>query len=89
MSDQQPPKIEFPCQYSIRIMGDKSDTFSDDVVAIIQRHAPELKADSATSKDSSKGRFMSVMVYITATGEKQLAAIFRDLKTLPAVKMVL
>ena len=89
MTVKQPPKIEFPCRYSIRVMGEKSDSFAEQVVAIIQRHAPELKADSATSKDSSKGRFMSVLVVITATGEAQLAAIHGDLQKLPAVKMVL
>ncbi|NRB37580.1 MAG: DUF493 domain-containing protein [Pseudomonadales bacterium] len=89
MTQQAPPKIEFPCQYSIRVMGDKSPTFSDEVVAIIQRHAPELKPETATRKDSSKGRFMSVKVMIIATGEPQLTAIHNDLKAHPAVKMVL
>ena len=89
MSHKQPPKIEFPCQYSIRVMGDKSDEFLHKVVQIIQRHAPELKAQTATSKDSSKGRFMSVMVVIRATGAPQLAAIHEDLKAYSAVKMVL
>ena len=89
MNKKDAPKIEFPCQYSIRIMGDKSDEFTLKVVDIIQRHAPELTLDSATSKDSSKGRFMSVMVMITATGVPQLTAIHEDLKAYPAVKMVL
>lgn len=89
MSEKQPPKIEFPCQYSIRVMGEKSVTFIDEVVTIIQRHAPELERDSATSKDSSKGTYMRVLVVIIATGEPQLSAIHEDLKAHTAVKMVL
>ena len=89
MSDKPAPKIEFPCQYSIRVMGEKSATFTDEVVEIIQRHAPELALDTASSKDSSKGTYMRVLVVIIATGEPQLSAIHEDLKAHPAVKMVL
>lgn len=89
MAQPEPPKIEFPCQYSIRVMGEKSPEFMLKVVEIIQCHAPELKHDTATSKDSSKGTYMSVMVMIVATGEPQLVAIHEDLKAYSAVKMVL
>ena len=89
MSDKPAPKIEFPCEYSIRVMGERSVTFTDEVVEIIQRHAPELTRDTASSKDSSKGTFMRVRVVIIATGVTQLTAIHEDLKEHPAVKMVL
>ena len=85
----EPPKIEFPCDYSIRVMGDKSDDFIERVFAIIQSHAPELQRDRVKSKDSSKGRFMSVHVMIVATGEDQLHNIHRSLLTYDAVKMVI
>ncbi len=88
-SQQEPPKIEFPCDYSIRVMGDKSDEFINKVFEIIQLHAPELKRDSVKSKDSSKGRFMSVHVVIVATGEDQLGNIHQSLQAYDAVKMVI
>lgn len=88
-SQEDGPKIEFPCPYSIRVMGDKSPEFTANVIKIIQQHAPELQADTAKGRDSKKGRFMSVHVVIQATGQEQLQAIFDDLKAYPAVKMVL
>lgn len=88
-TQKEGPKIEFPCQYSIRVMGEKSPEFTDTVIKIIQKHAPELKTDTGKGRDSKKGRFMSVHVFIQATGKEQLQAIFDDLKAYPAVKMVL
>lgn len=89
MTQQEPPKIEFPCQYSIRVMGDKSIEFTETVVTIIQKHAPELQSHAVKTRDSAKGTYMSVHVMITATGEPQLMAIHEDLKAHAAVKMVL
>lgn len=83
------PKIEFPCDYPIKIMGDSHETFIDRVVAVVQNHAPELDKKKVKVKESSKGTFVSVTVVIKATGEQQLEAIFTELKTLDIVKMVL
>ena len=83
------PKIEFPCAYPIRILGEKSEDFLRRVVEITQRHAPELQQDSVTFKESSKATYMSVLVVIEATGEAQLAALHTDLKAYSAVKMVI
>ena len=87
--DQEPPKIEFPCRYSIRVMGERHDAFVDRVVEIIQVHAPELERDTAKTKDSSKGTWMSVHVVIEATGADQLAAIHRLSVPHESVKMVI
>ncbi len=87
--DQEPPKIEFPCRYSIRVMGECHDTFVDRVVEIIQVHAPELERDTAKTKDSSKGTWMRVHVVIDATGADQSAAIHEALKAYESVKMVI
>ena len=40
MSQQEPPKIEFPCaDYPIKVMGIASQDYYDAVLAIIERHA--------------------------------------------------
>lgn len=92
MSDknQEPPKIEFPCEdYPIKVLGDSSGSFREEVVTIIEVHAPGIDAAKITTRNSSKGTFNSVTVYITATGVPQLEAIHEDLKKHPQVKMVL
>ena len=90
MSQQQePPKIEFPCDYSIRVLGDARADFIDQVFDIVLQHAPEMTRESVKAKDSRKGTFMSVHLTVYATGEDQLHNIHQSLLTYDAVKMVI
>ncbi len=86
---QPAPKIEFPCRYSLRVIGQSSENFHQEVIEIVKKHAPELDSSEVTVKPSSKGNFSSVFLVIKATGEPQLAAIHESLKKHPAVKMVI
>lgn len=82
-------KIVFPCDYSIRVVGDAADDYLDMVAAVVLVHAPDFDRSTMTLKDSSKGRFMSATLMIRATGEDQLKALFEDLKATGRVKMVI
>jgi len=89
MSEIEAPKIEFPCDYPIKVMGSACGEFHEHVLAVMTKHAPGYDQSRITVRDSSKGTFQSITVTITATGEAQLKAIFEDLKTNDHVKMVL
>ncbi|MNG38930.1 hypothetical protein D3C84_1268090 [compost metagenome] len=71
------------------MIGESFDGFSDLVIEIIQRHAPDLDATTLVVRDSRNGRFLSVQVLITATGVEQLQAIHVDLRATGRVHMVL
>jgi len=87
---QDPPKIEFPCEnYPIKAMGEATASYRETVLNVMQRHAPGFDITKVSVRDSRKGTFQSVTVFITATGVDQLQAIFEDLKKLPETKMVL
>lgn len=86
---QEAPKIEFPCDYPIRVMGEAHVDFLQTVLTIVERHADVPDRDSIRLRDSSKGRFVSVHVIIVATGEDQLHNLHIALKEYKAVKMVL
>lgn len=88
--NEQPPKIEFPCQdYPIKVVGDAGDALHQLVIEVMQRHAPGFDQTRISVRDSRHGRFQSLTVRITATGEPQLRAIHRDLQAHPATKMVI
>ena len=90
MSEQKPPKIEFPCpNYPVKVMGDAGDELHQLVVEVFSEHVPEFHVGLISVRDSSKGKFQSLSVMITASGTEQLQAIFVDLKKNPIVKMVL
>ncbi len=88
MSDTDAPRIEFPCRYPIKIIGDVSESVAD-IINVVRRHAPEVTPDEVSTRQSSKGNFQSVRVTIIATGEPQLQAMHQELIALPGVRMVL
>ncbi|AKO51728.1 hypothetical protein ABA45_04240 [Marinobacter psychrophilus] len=89
MSDEKAPKIEFPCDYAIKVIGNAAPDFRDFVLAVVERHAPRLDVNTVTVNDSRNGRFCSVRLTMVATGEPQLQALFNELKASGRVHMVL
>ncbi len=83
------PKIEFPCDYPIKVLGENVEGFQQQIEATLRLFDPNLDAGRSTVKASKKSRFVSVTVFITATGKDQLAALYAELKKNSAVKMVL
>lgn len=89
MSEQQDvPKIEFPCDYPIRVLGIAAPDYQDFVVDVVKKHDPEF-AGHVEIKESRTGKFQSVVVVIRATGEPQLKALYEELKASGRVHMVL
>jgi len=87
--DQEPPKIEFPCDYPIKVMGLASSSFRAEILEVIHRHASPVPLEKVTERASAKGNYTSVTVVIEATGEEQLKLIFRELMDQESVKIVL
>ncbi|WP_097460885.1 HP0495 family protein [Mangrovitalea sediminis] len=89
MSEPTPPKIEFPCDYGIKVIGDAAPDFKQFVMEVVSRHDPELVEERVSINASRNGRFFSVRLTIVATGEPQLKALFEELKASGRVHMVL
>lgn len=85
-----PPKIEFPCEdYPIKIVGEAGQVMQRFVIEKTQQYAPGFDQSKITVKTSREGRFQSITVLITATGEEQLKAYHQALVDHPAIKLVL
>lgn len=82
------PRIEFPCDYPIKVIGDVSGSISE-IINVVRRHAPEVTPDEVSTRHSRHGNFQSVRVTIVATGEAQLKTLHSDLIALPGVRMVI
>ena len=89
MNGIERPRIEFPCDYPVKIVGDAAADFRAVVEAIVERHAPGFPRESTTERFSANGRFVSVTVTIVATGTAQLQALFEELKATGRVHTVL
>jgi len=90
VSDEtEAPKIEFPCDYPIKVMGRSAQAFEQVVLDVVERHAPGFDQASIAVKASSKGTFTSMTITITATGADQLKALHEDLMGTGLVQMVI
>ncbi|WP_108444599.1 YbeD family protein [Halomonas denitrificans] len=83
-----PPKITFPCDYPIKVVGDAADDFAATVCQIVVRHDPDFDAEGIQVVPSRNGRFVSVRLTLRATGEVQIKALFGELKATGRVHMV-
>ena len=81
--------IEFPCAYPIKVIGEHSDSFVRDVVEVVRQHDHTVTPDSVTLRKSKQGRYESVRITVTATGEEQLKAMHEALMMIHEVRMVL
>mgnify|MGYP000226269750 CR=1 FL=1 len=84
------PKIEFPCaNYPVKVIGQCIAGYDAIIIEVMRRYDPSLDISKVHAKDSAKGTFRSITLYITATGKDQLEKLHVELKSLECVKMVM
>ncbi|MFW6094405.1 MAG: YbeD family protein [Pseudomonadota bacterium] len=82
-------RIEFPCDYPIRIIGARHQAFRTRVLEIVRAHAGHVPESAVSVRHSRDGTYCSVRVTIVATGEDQLSALHAALMAESDVRMVL
>lgn len=83
------PKIEFPCAYPIKVMGEAHSELEQQVIDVLAHNNVGFDRRLMSTRNSRRGRWRSITVMIQATGEPQLKAIFEGLKSCSRVRMVL
>ncbi len=71
--------LEFPCEFSIKVMGVATPEFDAIVVEIVRQHAPDLGEGAVRTRPSSGGKYLAVTVTINAISKEQLDAIYQAL----------
>ena len=89
MSDNDETLLEFPTDFPIKIMGEKREGFAHAMVELVQRHAPDFKAETIEMRASSGGKYLSLTCTIRATSKAQLDALYREITAHPWVNMAL
>ena len=87
--EQEPPRIEFPCDYPIKVLARSSHDLTEVILEVFERHAPGFDRDNLAARASSKGTFTAIPLTITATGPDQLEALHQDLLGTGRVQMVI
>lgn len=89
MSDKDESLLKFPTDFPIKVMGEKRDGFVHTMVELVQRHAPDFKADTLELRASANGKYLSLTFTIRATSKAQLDDLYREITAHPWVSMAL
>lgn len=90
MSDKTKPEdlLEFPCHYQFKAVGIAGDQFQQAIVAAIGQHVA-VAADAVRSKPSGKGTYQAVSVLVTLHSYQQLTSIYKEMRQVEGLKMLL
>ena len=69
--------LEFPTPFTYKVMGQALPELVDQVVEVVQRHAPGDY--TPTVKPSSKGNYHSVSITINATHIEQVETLYESI----------
>lgn len=90
VAEQQPPKIEFPCDdYVIKVVGDVAPGFRAFVHSVLVQYDASIREDAFRITPSRNGRFESLTVSLRIEREEHLSDLHQTLKADDRVKMVL
>lgn len=81
--------LKFPTDFPVKIMGERRDDFTQTMVDLVLRHAPDFNAETVEMRASSSGNYLSVTCTVRATSKAQLDALYREITAHPWVKMAL
>lgn len=81
--------LQFPCEFPIKVMGQRQDGFAQAVLEVVLRHAPDFDAAAMEMRPSAKGNYMSLTCTIRAVSREQLDTLYQELSGHPLVKVVL
>jgi len=82
-------KLQFPCDVTVKAMGNATETFTSEIFDICKQHVPELQKSDVQTRQSSAGKYTSVNVKINAKSREQLEKLYQDLNDHPDVHMTL
>ncbi len=81
--------LKFPSDFPIKIMGRRSDDFSQAILAIVLKHAPDFDPKTVEMRASEQANYLSLTCTVRAASREQLDALYRELTAHPDVKIVL
>ena len=79
--------LDFPCQFPFKVLGVAHPELTDQVIAVLQKHAPGDY--SPTLRPSAKGNYVSLTVTVTAHSKEHLETMYVALGQLELVRVVL
>lgn len=90
MANSDPkPKLKFPTEFPLKVVGVEAEDFTEMVTAIVKKHVPDLDSREITSRLSSGGKYRSVSFQFIAKSKEQMDELYRELTANERIKWVL
>lgn len=89
MTAQPESLLTFPCEFTIKVFGKKSEEFEAFVISTIHAHCKDLRENAFNYRDSKDKTYLAISVTIHAESKEQLDTIYRALSSNSNVLMVI
>jgi len=87
--DEKKGGLSFPCDFVIKVFGLESDEFTQTILALIQKHFPDVSESAIQNRPSKDGKYSALSITVHAQSQEQLDNTYRELSSNPAVLMAL
>ncbi|KTC75230.1 hypothetical protein Lbir_0604 [Legionella birminghamensis] len=87
--NDKPSLIEFPCDFPLKIIGNNTEFFVQEIIEIVLKHYPQTPAHKISSKNSERGNYVAVTATVFIYDQPSLDNLYRELTSHPDIKMVL
>lgn len=89
MTDKKKSLIQFPCDFTIKVMGKNNDSFEDTVLMIVRKHFPEFGNGHLLKRLSKDSNYLSLTITIHPLNKDQLDQLYYELSSAPEVLIAL
>ncbi|MCK5696711.1 MAG: DUF493 domain-containing protein [Gammaproteobacteria bacterium] len=81
--------MTFPCDFSLKVMGENTDNYPAYVLSVCQEHVTGVDESALHTRHSSSGKYIAVTVKLVVTSRKQLDDLYIELNNHKQTKMAL
>lgn len=81
--------LEFPCQYTLKVIGRTSKDFEAEAVRIVREHFPNLGEGAISLKQSKESNYLALSISLWVEDKPSLDALYEALSQSPHTIFVL
>ena len=81
--------MDFPCDFSLKVMGENINDYPAYVLSVCQKHVDGVTEKCVSTRLSSNSKYIAVTVKLIATSRKQLDELYIELNACKQTKMAL
>ncbi|KTD23647.1 YbeD family protein [Legionella israelensis] len=82
-------KIDFPCHFPIKIIGNNHADFIGEMRGIIVKHFPDFDLETILHKQSRNKNYISLTITVYVLNQTCLDAFYQEVSSHPQVHMIL